>query len=58
MNLPKSCRNLAFSLANWTGKDGNKGASKDPIDTLRYGIMAGIEDLEVGTWETEGGGHF
>ena len=56
--LAKGCRNLAYSLANWTGKDGNKGASKDPIDALRYGLMAGIEDLEVGSWETEGGGHF
>ena len=52
------CLNLIYSLQNWTGRDGNKGASKDPIDALRYGVMAGIEGLEVGSWTSEGGGHF
>ena len=52
------CLNLCYSLQNWTGRCGNKGASKDPIDALRYGVMAGIEDLECGSWSSEGGGHF
>ena len=56
--VSENCKNLIYSLSNWTNKDGNKGACKDPIDCLRYGVMAGIEDLEVGTWETTAGGHF
>jgi hypothetical protein len=33
------CKNVIFALQVWTGKDGRHGASKDPIDVLRY--MAG-----------------
>ena len=34
--VSRSCKNLIYSLREWTGLDGNKGASKDPIDCLRY----------------------
>ena len=30
------CQNLIYSMREWTGVDGDKGASKDPIDVLRY----------------------
>jgi phage terminase large subunit-like protein len=30
------CQNLIYSLREWTGADGQKGASKDPIDALGY----------------------
>jgi phage terminase large subunit-like protein len=41
LNKPKlyiswDCQNLIFALKEWTGKDGLKGACKDPIDCLRY----------------------
>jgi phage terminase large subunit-like protein len=41
LNQPKlfvswDCENLIFALKEWTGADGQKGACKDPIDTLRY----------------------
>jgi phage terminase large subunit-like protein len=32
----EDCRNLIFSMREWTGHDGQKGASKDPIDALGY----------------------
>jgi len=32
----ESCQNLIWSLREWTGQDGQKGASKDPIDALGY----------------------
>lgn len=32
--ISKDCPNLIFALQTWTGKDGQKGASKDPIETL------------------------
>lgn len=41
LNEPKlyisdKCQNLIYALKEWTGKDGEKGACKDPVDTLRY----------------------
>jgi hypothetical protein len=41
LNKPKlyiseSCQNLIYCLKEWTGQDGEKGATKDPIDCLRY----------------------
>lgn len=38
------CRNLIHALKTWTGVDGNKGASKDPIDCLRYLFTADLFD--------------
>lgn len=32
----ESCQNLIYSMREWTGADGQKGASKDPIDALGY----------------------
>ena len=43
LNEPKlyisnDCKNLIYSLQTWTNEDKQKGASKDPIDVLRYMI--------------------
>jgi len=40
-NRPKlyvaaDCKNVIFAMENWMGVDGEHGASKDPIDLLRY----------------------
>jgi hypothetical protein len=35
----ESCQNLIYSLREWTGADGQKGASKDPIDALGYLVV-------------------
>jgi hypothetical protein len=35
----ETCQNLIYSLREWTGADGQKGASKDPIDALGYLVM-------------------
>jgi phage terminase large subunit-like protein len=34
--VSEDCQNLIYCLKEWTGQDGQKGASKDPIDCLRY----------------------
>ena len=34
--LSESCQNLIYAVREWTGQDGDKGATKDPIDCLRY----------------------
>jgi hypothetical protein len=36
--VARRCRNTIWALQNWTGRDGQKGACKDPIDCL--GMMA------------------
>lgn len=36
--VSRKCRNTIWALQNWTGRDGQKGACKDPIDCL--GLMA------------------
>lgn len=40
--ISERCKNLIFALENWTGRDGNKGATKDPIDLLRYMYLGGV----------------
>lgn len=37
-----TCPNTIYALLNWTGRDGQHGACKDPIDTLR---MAELSDI-------------
>ena len=37
-----TCPNIIYALLNWTGRDGQRGACKDPIDLLR---MAELSDL-------------
>lgn len=34
--VSEDCPNLIYSLREWTNEDGDKGACKDPVDTLRY----------------------
>ena len=36
LRIARSCTNTRFSLRTWTYEDGQKGACKDPIDTLHY----------------------
>tara|TARA_R110002167_G_scaffold337245_3_gene544702 strand:- start:17588 stop:19432 length:1845 start_codon:yes stop_codon:yes gene_type:complete len=56
--VSKSCENLIFSLQNWTGLDGNKGACKDPIDTCRYFFLSDCENMSTGDWSSSGGGYY
>jgi phage terminase large subunit-like protein len=35
----ESCQNLIYSMNEWTGADGQKGASKDPVDALGYLVV-------------------
>jgi hypothetical protein len=50
--VSSQCRNTIYSLREWTGKDGNKGASKDWIDLLRYATLAELDFVGEGayTW--------
>lgn len=64
MNAPRiyvaeSCKNLIWAFQNWTGKDGEKGASKDFIDLVRYLVTADLRHIEPGgVIKTRGGGSY
>jgi len=41
-----SCKNTIYALRTWTGADGEKGATKDPIDCLKCGLKYGLEYVD------------
>ena len=43
--VSSDCGNLIYSLQEWTSRDGEKGATKDPVDSLRY--LAVMEPIYV-----------
>lgn len=56
--ISESCQNLIYCLSEWTGLDGEKGATKDPIDCLRYLMV--MEPIYTGgqTMNAIGGGSY
>ncbi|MFA5187380.1 MAG: hypothetical protein WC551_12955 [Patescibacteria group bacterium] len=49
------CENTIFAIENWMNKDGQKGATKDPIDNIRYCVTAGLEDTGRHPYTVRGG---
>jgi hypothetical protein len=45
--ISRDCANVIYSLKEWTGADGNKAATKDPLDCVRYAVTAEPELLYV-----------
>lgn len=58
--IAASCRNLIFALQTWTGRDGMKGATLDPIATLRmfYQCKLGCRGEGEDTIQSTGGGFY
>jgi hypothetical protein len=56
--ISKKCENLIYSLREWTGADGEKGASKDPIDCLRYLMVITPEQYDEKHFKCKGGGSY
>lgn len=56
--IARSCKNTIFALKTWRNKEGRKGATKDPIDNLRYFVLQGVEYAPPENYESEGGGHY
>lgn len=57
--VSEECGNTIYALQTWTGKDGRHGATKDPIDNIRYFLLDNNgEFLSKEDYETEGGGHY
>ena len=42
----ETCPNTIYSLKEWCGKDGQRGASKDPVDCLRMFVLSGSEYVD------------
>lgn len=63
-NCPKlyvaaSCKNTIFAIETWRNKEGRKGATKDPIDNLRYFVLQGVSEfIPDEAYESSGGGHY
>lgn len=45
--ISEECKNLIACIEMWTGQDGDKGASKDFVDVLRYMLLQGPEWVDV-----------
>ena len=63
LNKPKlyiseDCQNLIYCLKEWTGQDGEKGATKDPIDCLRYLMVMNPEHNNNNSLKGYGGGSY
>lgn len=54
----EDCENTIFALREWTGKDGKHGACKDPIDNLRYALLADVQDVSGEILTLRGGGSY
>jgi phage terminase large subunit-like protein len=52
------CQNLIYSLREWTGTDGDKGATKDPIDCLRYLAVMDPQHHTNRSFAAVGGGSY
>jgi hypothetical protein len=63
INKPKlfisdKCQNLIYSMREWTGSDGDKGAAKDPIDALRYIVVMNPVYEDSNSYKPLGGGSY
>ena len=56
--ISEDCHNLIWCLREWTGLDADKGASKDPIDTLRYLAVMNPEYGGTDSYRAVGGGSY
>lgn len=56
--ISEDCVNLIFAIQKWTNADGPKGATKDPIDLLRYYFREGCIYISPEAFQIEGGGHY
>jgi len=56
--VSEECYNTRWALENWTGRDGEHGACKDPVDLVRYGALAEFAYLSTDVLAVTGGGSY
>lgn len=63
LNAPRlfvssECKQVIWAMQNWTGADGEKGASKDFVDLVRYLALADLRHVTPGMFQVRGGGSY
>jgi len=63
LNQPKlyiseRCKSTIYALATFTGADGKKGATKDPVDFLKFVALSGAGNVDDETLMSRGGGGY
>ena len=56
--ISEDCINTIWCLREWTGLDGEKGASKDPVDCMRYLAVMQPGYADDKTFKAVGGGSY
>jgi hypothetical protein len=56
--ISEKCQNLIYCIKEWTGMDGEKGATKDPIDCLRYLLVMDLQYQGNSAMKSWGGGSY
>jgi hypothetical protein len=56
--ISRDCTNTIYSLREWTGKDKQHGACKDPVDVLRYATLADLDYIGEDAYTWRGGGSY
>lgn len=56
--ISAECTNVIFALETWRNKEGRKGATKDPIDVVRYLVLAALDYVAPENYASSGGGHY
>ena len=56
LQVVETCPNVIYALEHWTGKDGQKGACKDPIDTIRGLFLTQVNFVGSEQYSFKGGG--
>lgn len=56
--VSEKCVQLRWALDNFTGRDGPRGACKDPIDCLRDMFTSGLQYVPPFTYGSYGGGSY
>lgn len=56
--IAESCKNTIFALETWKNAEKGKGATKDPIDNLRYAALQGVGYVAPDAYASSGGGSY
>jgi len=56
--ISEDCVNTLFALKTWTGQDGRHGATKDPVDILRYIALSRLEYVDAAAERGHKGGAY
>jgi hypothetical protein len=49
--VSERCKQVIWALSNYTGRSGERGASKDPVDCLRYMASGNLEHVTPEMWQ-------